>query len=186
MPTEHPTSTLELPFRVSCGGVADSPCAMRAHHVSNVEGEAPVVSALRIVWWGLAAAAVVFTVWTAMSPAGGVSLSCSKSGQLDLEGSRAALQCDDSVLRVVGVWPLVQLGQLLAIPPAVAALVMKRWVSWLVVATFVVLTFIAVANWSSFWVSLGFAVPMFAIGLLAASAQHIVQPARSESYTQRT
>ncbi|WP_207841916.1 ABC transporter permease [Williamsia soli] len=125
---------------------------------------------------------MVFTVWTAMSPAGGVSLSCSKSGQLDLEGSRAALQCDDSIVRVEGVWPLVQLGQLLAIPPAVAALVMRRWVSWLVVFTFLVLTFIAVANWSSFWVSLGFAVPMFAVGLLAASVQQILQPAQSERF----
>ncbi|PYE15968.1 hypothetical protein DFR67_109196 [Williamsia limnetica] len=135
------------------------------------------VSALRVVWLGLAVVAVLFTVWTALSPAGGVSLSCSKSGQLGLEGSRAALNCDDSIVRVFGVWPLVQLGQLLAIPPAVAALVMKRWVSWLVVLTFLVLAFVAVANWTSFWVSLSFAVPMAAVGLVAASVQHIVPPA---------
>ncbi|PVY30546.1 ABC transporter permease [Williamsia muralis] len=134
--------------------------------------------ALRAVWWSLALAAVIFTIWTAMSPAEGVSLSCSKSGELGLDGSQAALQCDDSILRVFGSWPLVQLGLMLAVPPAVAALAMKRWVSWLVVLTFGVLAFIAIANWASFWILLGFAVPMAAVGLLVAFVQHFVQPHR--------
>jgi hypothetical protein len=113
-----------------------------------------------------------------MSPVEGVSLSCSKSGQLGLDGSQAALQCDDSILRVFGSWPLIQLGLMLAAPPAVAALAMKRWVSWLVVLTFGVWAFIAVANWASFWILLGFAVPMAAVGLLVALVQHFLQPNR--------
>jgi hypothetical protein len=131
---------------------------------------------LRAVWWGMALAAVVFTVWSSMSPISGVSLSCSKSGELGLDGGQASLHCEDSIVHVLGVWPLVQLGLLLAVPPVVAALAMRCWVSWLVVATFFVLTFVAIANWASFWILLGFAVPMALVGMVVATVQGVSSP----------
>ena len=129
---------------------------------------------LRALWWVLALAAVVFAVWSSISPISGVSLSCSKTGELGLDGDQASLQCDDSIVHVLGVWPLVQLGLVLAVPPVVAALAMRCWVSWLVVATLFVLTFVAIANWASFWVSLGFALPMALVGLVIATVQQFV------------
>jgi hypothetical protein len=141
------------------------------------------VSVLRQVWWGLALAAVVATIWTAASPVSDVSLSCSKTGELGLDGSPSGWKCDDSIVDVLGVWPLIQLGQLLAIPPAVAAIAMRRWVSWLVVALFVVLVFVGIANWSSFWASLLLAVPMAVVGLCVATVQHLIQPPRRSALT---
>jgi hypothetical protein len=123
----------------------------------------------------LALVASANTVATSMDPVSGVSLSCSKTGILALDGGLSSLQCDDSIVHVLGVWPLVQLGLLLAIPPVMAALLMRRRVSWLVVSAFVGLTSVAVAHWSSFWVSLWFAAPMAVVGLVAA-VQHVLQP----------
>ncbi|ETD34158.1 hypothetical protein W823_03615 [Williamsia sp. D3] len=132
------------------------------------------MAVLRAVWWGMALTASVYAIAMSMEPVAGVSLSCSKTGVLGLDGDRSSLQCGDSLVNVLGVWPLVQLGMLLTIPPVLAALVMRRWMSWLVVATFVALTFIGVANWASFWVSLWIAAPMAIVGLVAATVQHLL------------
>lgn len=143
-------------------------------------GERPVyaarVSVLRAIWFGLALAAVAFAVSASMSPVSDVSLLCSKTGELGLDGDQASLECGDSIIRVMGVWPLASLGLLLATPAVVAAFAMRRWVSWLVVATFVGLTFAGIANWASFWVSLWFAIPMAGIGLVVATVQQVITP----------
>lgn len=137
----------------------------------------------KAVWWAAAAVALVFTVWVGTAPMADVSLSCSKTGELFLDGGRSPFQCDDSKITVLGVWPLVALGLLLTSPPVVAALAMRRWISWLVVATLVGLSIAGLANWSSYWGSLIFAVPLAALGSVAAalprSAPHRGTPRRS-------
>jgi hypothetical protein len=94
-----------------------------------------------------------------------VSLACSKTGE-----SGSSFRCDDHIVHVLGAWPLIGLGLLLATPPVVAALAMRKWVSWLAVAALVGLSIAGLANWSSFWGSLLFAVPLAALGLVAAAA----------------
>lgn len=82
----------------------------------------------RSVWWALAVAALAFTAWNATSLTMlDVSMACSKIA----EGS--SCQCDDRAIDVLGVWPLLGVGLLLATPPAVAAIAMQKSVSWLAV-----------------------------------------------------
>ncbi|MBS3695695.1 ABC transporter permease [Rhodococcus qingshengii] len=98
-----------------------------------------------------------------------VSLGCSKTGE-----SGSSFRCDDHIVHVLGVWPVICLGLLLASPPVVAALAMRKWVSWLAVAALVGLSIAGLANWSSFWGSLLFAVPLAALGLVAAATQKAI------------
>lgn len=137
----------------------------------------PVV-VLKVLWWGLALVAVAFAVGVAMSPVGDVSLACSKSGDLGLGDGQASWQCDDSIVDVLGFWPLVQLGLVLALPPVVAAVTMRRWVAWLVAMAFVVLTLVGIANWSGFWISLWFAIPMGIASAVIALVQQVVSAAQ--------
>ncbi|MDJ0396750.1 ABC transporter permease [Rhodococcus sp. G-MC3] len=120
----------------------------------------------RAMWWASAVAALAFTVWVGTSwSMTDVSLSCSKIGE-----SRF-FQCDDRIVHVLGVWPLVGVGLLLAAPPAVAALSMRKWVSWLVVAVLVVVSIAGLVNWTGYWRLLLFALPLAVLGLVAASLQ---------------
>jgi hypothetical protein len=125
----------------------------------------------RAVWWVLAVVALGFAAWIGVQPMATVSLSCAKGGELYLSGGRSSLQCDDSIVHVLGVWSLVCVGLLLVTPPAVAALAMRGWVSWLVVAALVGWSFVGLANWSSYWMALLFAAPMAALGSVAATIQ---------------
>lgn len=124
----------------------------------------------RAVWWISVGAALAFTVWVwATWTMAEVSLACSKTGE-----SGSSFRCDDRIIRVLGVWPLIGLGLLLATPLVVAALAMRKWVSWLAVAALVGLSIAGLANWSSFWGSLLFAVPLAALGLVAAATQKAI------------
>lgn len=89
-------------------------------------------------------AALVFTadVGTSASMAE-VSLECRKIGE-----SRSFFRCDDRIVHVLGVWPLFGLGLLLAAPPVVAALAMRKWVSWFAVAALVGLAIAGLVNWA--------------------------------------
>jgi hypothetical protein len=78
------------------------------------------------------------------------------------------------VVRELGVWPLVWLGVLLAGPLALAAVAMRRSVSWLVVAAFAILSFVGLANWANFWGALLVAIPLTVIVFVVAGVQHIV------------
>lgn len=98
-------------------------------------------------------------------------MSCSKTGVFD--DGQTSVQCDDSMVQVFGVWPLVLLGLLLVIPPVMAAMAMRWWVSWLVVAAFVGLLFVGLLNWTSFWGLLLIAVPLAVVGFLVAVVQLI-------------
>ena len=133
----------------------------------------------RAVWWASAVAALAITVWVGTSPMADVSMSCSKFGELYLDDSRTSFQCDDSIIRVLGVWPLVGLGLLLTTPPVVAASAMRKWVSWLVVAALVGLSVVGMANWASYWRVLLFAIPLAALGWIAVTvhqAESRVEP----------
>lgn len=116
---------------------------------------------LRSVWWALAVAALAFTAWNGLSlTMFDVSMACSKIG----EGG--SYHCDDRAVDVLGVWPLVAVGLLLATPPAVAALALRQWVSWFAVTTLVVLFIagIAAVTHDSYWNLLVLALPMAVIG----------------------
>lgn len=138
----------------------------------------------RAVWWASAVAALVIAAWVGTSPMADVSMSCSKSGELYLDGGRSSFQCDDSIIRVLGVWPLVGLGLLITTPPVVAALAMRKWVSWLVVAALVGLSIVGIANWASYWRTLLFAIPLAVLGWIAVTLQQAtpyLEPPRSGS-----
>ena len=124
----------------------------------------------RAVWWALAVVALSFTAWFGTWPMVDVSLSCSKSGELYLEGGRSSWGCTDSIVDVVGLWPLVVLGVVLAVPPVAAALTRRQWVSWLAVAALVGVSIAGLVHWSSHWMARLFAAPMAAVGLVAATA----------------
>lgn len=121
----------------------------------------------RAVWWVSAAAALAFTVWVGTSwSMAEVSLSCAKIGE-----SLSSYRCDDRVVHALGIRPVVGSGLLLTTPPVVAALVMRKWVSWLVVAQLACLSIAGLANCDSYWGSLMFAVPLATVGAVAASFQ---------------
>ncbi|WP_458683338.1 ABC transporter permease [Prescottella equi] len=113
---------------------------------------------------------MAFTVWVGTSwTMGEVSLACSKIGE-----SGSSFRCDDRIIHVLGVWPLIGLGLLLATPPVVAALAMRKWVSWLAVAALVGLSIAGLANWDSYWGGLMFAVPLAALGSVATALQKAI------------
>ncbi|WP_249305331.1 ABC transporter permease [Rhodococcus sp. 14-2483-1-1] len=123
---------------------------------------------VRSVWWALAVAALAFTAWNGLSlTMFDVSMACSKIG----EGG--SYHCDDRAIDVLGVWPLVVVGLLLATPSAVAAIAMRQWVSWFAVATLVVLLIAGIASVThdSYWNLLVLALPMAVIGSITAMFQ---------------
>ncbi|SNT00053.1 ABC transporter permease [Rhodococcoides kyotonense] len=124
---------------------------------------------VRTVWLLLAVAGVASAVMAADSPMMTVSLSCSKIGELSAEGAT----CDDRIIDVLGVQPLLILGASLAAPPLVAALAMRRWVSWLAVVALLALAFIGLANWTGFWRELLVALPMALVGLALVYFQRV-------------
>lgn len=98
-------------------------------------------------------------------------MSCSKFGELYLDDRPHSFQCDDSIIHVLGTWPLISLGLLLTMPPVVAALAMRKWVSWLAVAALVGFSIAGIANWASHWRTLLFAIPLAALGWIAVTLQ---------------
>lgn len=123
----------------------------------------------RAIWWALAVVAFAFSVWAgASSSMADFSLECSKIGE-----SRSSYQCDDRAVDVLGVWPLVVVGLLLATPPVVAALAIRKWVSWCAVAALVGLSIAGLENWASisYWRLLFIAVPLAILGSIIAAFQ---------------
>ncbi|WP_415973453.1 ABC transporter permease [Rhodococcus sp. 077-4] len=123
---------------------------------------------VRSVWWALAVGAVAYTAWSGMSMTMfDVSMACSKIG----EGG--SYQCSDRAIDVLGVWPLVAVGLLLASPPAVAAIAMRKRVSWFAVSALVVLFLAGVvyATHDSYSDMLFLALPMAVVGSIAATFQ---------------
>lgn len=122
----------------------------------------------RTIWWALAVAVLPFTVWNAMSlRMFDVSMSCAKIGE------SGSYECGDRAIDVLGVWPLIALGLLLATPPLVAAIAMRKSVSWLAVTVLIGLSIAGVllVPRSSYWSLLVFALPMAALATIAAACQ---------------
>ncbi|MFW0795090.1 hypothetical protein AAFP30_14860 [Gordonia sp. CPCC 205515] len=138
------------------------------------------MAAVRAAWWILAGLAAVFTVWEAGQPVGTVSLSCAKSGTLYESGVRSGATCDDSMIDALGVWPLIQLGVLLAVAPVVAAVCIRVWVSWLACAALAVLAGFGLGHWAGFWILLLLAgAPMTVVALVISAAHLGVQVRRN-------
>ena len=126
---------------------------------------------VRSVWWALAVAAVAYTAWSGMSMTMfDVSMACSKVGE------SGSYQCSDRAIDVLGVWPLVVVGLLLATPPAVAAIAMRKRVSWFAVAALVLLFVIGVlrVTYDSYSIMLVLALPMAVVGSITAAFQRTV------------
>ncbi|WP_407727522.1 ABC transporter permease (plasmid) [Rhodococcoides fascians] len=125
----------------------------------------------RSVWWALAVAALTFTVWNAASlKMLDVSMACSKVGE------SSSYQCGDRAIDVLGVWPLVGVGLLLATPPAVAAIAMRKSLSWLAVIVLLglfVAGLLSVTS-DSYLQLLIFALPIAAVGAITAPFQRTV------------
>lgn len=133
---------------------------------------------LRAAWSLLGLLAVAGAVWVAGRPVSDMSMSCSKSGALWLDGAPAGAGCSDSIVSVLGYGPPVGLGVLLAAPPLLAAAAMRRWVSCLAVVLLVILTFVGLTRWFDFWGYLLGAFPL-ATGAAVLAAVPIGSPRRS-------
>ncbi len=123
---------------------------------------------VRSVWWAMAVAALALTAWNGLSLTMlDVSMSCAKTA------AGVSYQCSDRAVDVLGVWPLVVVGLLLASPPAIAAIAMRKLVSWIAVGALVVL-FIAgvmLVTYDSYSDLLILALPMTVVGSVTAMLQ---------------
>lgn len=128
---------------------------------------------VRLAWAVLGMLGVAFAVSMAFEPAGWSSMSCGKSGKLELTGVRADATCDDPVWFVYGAWPLVTVGVLLSSAPVVAALVMRWWVSWLAVAALAGATVYGVGHWTGFWGLLMVGGAPMTVAAIAIAASHL-------------
>ncbi|OPX17219.1 hypothetical protein B1964_00750 [Gordonia sp. i37] len=143
------------------------------------------MAAVRCLWCVIAVGALAFVIWAAYQPVGFVSLGCGKGGVLEETGTRPGATCADTAFSALGPWPLIQLGLALALPPIVAAIVMRCWVSWLVVPVILVVAFVGLANWAFFWGLLTLAgVPMAVLSLIIAGA-HLGVKALQDSERRR-
>ncbi|MFT3661116.1 MAG: ABC transporter permease [Gordonia sp. (in: high G+C Gram-positive bacteria)] len=119
---------------------------------------------MRVSWIVLAGIALAYAVWTALGPAGRWSLGCRKMPDAT---------CDIPMYHAVGVWPLVVIGAVLAGPPALAALASATRVSWLMLGALVVVAFLGLVNWSEFWGSLLFAIPLLVMSFVVTLLQMV-------------
>lgn len=121
----------------------------------------------------MAVLALVYAVTSTREPVSTVSLGCSKMGRLDFDSAPGA-DCDTAIVEVLGIWPFVVLALLLCGQAVVAALVMRRWSSWLAVAAYGGLSFAGVANWAGFWILLLVAVPMALVAVVLATVHQFL------------
>ncbi|WP_139025885.1 hypothetical protein [Gordonia neofelifaecis] len=123
---------------------------------------------VRFAWLGLAALALLFTVWAAASPIGMVDLGCAT---VNTYGPEFRHVCQDSIASVLGARPVIELGLALTVPSVAAAAVMRTWMSWCAATAYVVLTGIGIAHWSDYRLLLTFAgLPATLFALVIAFA----------------
>ncbi len=135
---------------------------------------------IRAAWCLLAFAAVVFALWQAFEPIESVDLGCAKGSLFAGDGSQTH-SCDDPIWAVEGVFPLLELGVVLAIPPTVAALAMRVWVSFMAVAALVALAAVGLGHWAGFWILLLLGGVPMAIAALFIAFAHLGVRARSDA-----
>lgn len=120
---------------------------------------------------------------TTLEPVADLSSTCSKGGQPDEFGAQAGSTCRDTTVAAFGVAHLIRLGVPLTVPPIVAGLVMRWWVSWLTVAGLGGLSLIGVLGVNAFWVGLlVVGAPVTALAVIV-SAVHVGMIAFRDSRT---
>lgn len=100
---------------------------------------------------------------------GATDLGCSKTNSTGHEG----FSCGDPVTDLVGWWPFVVMGLLLAGPPVVAAIARRPWVSWLAVAVLACAGAWGVGHWPEVWITLVLGLPLAILGAVVAVAHSV-------------
>lgn len=139
------------------------------------------MTVIRAAWWGLTLLAA-YLAWSAVdSTVSSVSLSCRKTGVYDDPPS--TIRCDDSLISLVGVWPLLSIALTVVTPTVFAAVSMRPWVSWSVVVVLFVVSAVGVTQWEGLWGALLVAIPLGAVAVIIALAQQLVHRADSSRTT---
>lgn len=126
---------------------------------------------VRVAWFVLAVTAALLTIRFAFEPVADLSSTCSKGGQPDEFGAQAGSTCRDTTVAAFGVAHVIRLGVLLTVPPIVAGLVMRWWVSWATVAGLGCLSLIGVLGVSGFGVGLLIVgAPVTALAVIVSAA----------------
>lgn len=127
---------------------------------------------VRVAWFVLAVAAALLTIRFALEPVADLSSTCAKGGQPDEFGAQAGATCRDTTVAAFGVGHAIRLGVLLTVPPIIAGLVMRWWVSWLTVAVLACLSLIGVLGVNGFWVGLlVVGAPVTSLAVIVAAVQ---------------
>lgn len=134
------------------------------------------MTVIRAAWCGLTLLAA-YLAWSAVdSTVSSVSLSCRKTGVYD---PPSTVRCDDSLVSLVGVWPLLSIAATVVAPTVFAAVLMRPWVSWSVVVLLFAVSAVGVTHWSGLWGELLVAIPLGAVAVVIALAQQLVDRATS-------
>ncbi|MGZ8177403.1 ABC transporter permease [Williamsia sp. SKLECPSW1] len=102
---------------------------------------------------------------------GATDLGCSKTGTPGRDG----FSCADPITDLVGWWPFVAMGLLLAGPPVIAAVARRVWVSWLVVVCLVAVGVWGVGHWTGEWSTLILGLPLAVLGAAVAVAHTLTR-----------
>ncbi|MFT3714453.1 MAG: hypothetical protein QM774_00490 [Gordonia sp. (in: high G+C Gram-positive bacteria)] len=124
--------------------------------------------AIRLIWLLLAVLGALLAGWEATWDMAQVS-SCDTLLTPDNEN-----WCFTSIAAHLGIWPNLGVAIAFVAPAAVAALVLRRWVSWTVVAVYLGMTVLAVIRWWTLVGMLVWAAPLFAGALIIAAVQTAV------------
>ncbi|MGW6035368.1 hypothetical protein ACWFOS_17090 [Gordonia terrae] len=93
---------------------------------------------------------------------------------------QSANQCEDPVYRALGLWPLLWVGCVVMIPPAIAAIALRPEVSWICVVVLAVLATIGLMSWSTIWGALLLsAAVLLVFALVLAGLQQVLHSART-------
>lgn len=101
------------------------------------------------------------------------------------ETVRSATQCENSVYRELGVWPLLWVGCVVMIPPAIAAIALRPAASWVCVVVLAVLATIGLMSWSTIWGALLLSAPVLLVpALVLAGVQQVLHSAETSRLKQ--
>lgn len=131
---------------------------------------------IAVPWGVLATGAIALVFGASRDSLGSTDLGCSKTGTTGHQG----FSCDDPITDLVGWWPFVVMGLLLAGPAVVAAVVRRPWVSWLAVVVPAAVGAWGVGHWTSHWLTLVVGLPLAVLGAVVATA-HVVSVRRRRS-----
>jgi hypothetical protein len=136
--------------------------------VGDVSATADSRIDLRIFWFLLAIAAIGLSLWTALDSAAQLS-DCEVV--MPSHGITTRERCWSPVHAVFGVWPMVGVAAVSAGPAAVAAVVLRKWISWSAALAYAVMTAVGITASSRVTRSLTLALPLTVIALIIATVQ---------------